>query len=141
MRILPVNNYNYQSKTQNNQQNVNFGMFYGSAQSAARKTSGNFVQRAMGWFGKKFQMLKTSLALKKAQRNANKKLRQAQRELDASEVLLRKVTALSNQRGQISQTELEALAQKAIDEHNRALRRLGVKYNFLRLSETSKRKD
>jgi hypothetical protein len=32
MRILPVNNYNYQSKTQNNQQqNVNFGMFKGSA--------------------------------------------------------------------------------------------------------------
>lgn len=35
MRILPVNNYNYQSKTQNNQkQNVNFGMICGTPAEA-----------------------------------------------------------------------------------------------------------
>lgn len=36
MRILPVNNYNYQSKTQNNKQNVNFGLFQGDAADAKK---------------------------------------------------------------------------------------------------------
>lgn len=37
MRILPVNNYNYQSKTQNNKnKNVNFGMFFGTPAEAER---------------------------------------------------------------------------------------------------------
>lgn len=37
MRILPVNNYNYQTKTQNSkQQNVNFGMLHGSPEITKR---------------------------------------------------------------------------------------------------------
>lgn len=37
MRILPVNNYNYQSKIQNNkQQNVNFGMRHGNLEITKR---------------------------------------------------------------------------------------------------------
>lgn len=45
MRILPVRNYNYQSKTQNNkQQNVNFGMFKGDAVDAERLCKAEFVK-------------------------------------------------------------------------------------------------
>lgn len=37
MRILPVNNYNYQSQTQNNKQkNVNFGMLFSDADKAGK---------------------------------------------------------------------------------------------------------
>ena len=41
MRILPLNNYNYQSKVQNNaqnnkQQNVNFGLFHGTPEPAGK---------------------------------------------------------------------------------------------------------
>lgn len=43
MRILPVSNYNYQSKTQNNkQQNVNFGMLHGSPDDAKRLLKAGF---------------------------------------------------------------------------------------------------
>lgn len=37
MRILPVNNYNYQSKIQNKQQNVKFGMYKAKANAVDAK--------------------------------------------------------------------------------------------------------
>lgn len=39
MQILPLNNYNYQSKLQNNKQNVNFGAIHPHTTNAATASS------------------------------------------------------------------------------------------------------
>ena len=60
MRILPLNNYNYQSKVQNNaqnnkQQNVNFGLLCGTQELSTKC-------RKLAWFCKAEDLLKSFLS-------------------------------------------------------------------------------
>lgn len=69
MRILPVSNYNYQSKTQNNkQQNVNFGMFKCTSEEAESLCN-------LAGFTKAGKRLRTFMA------NLGKKVRNASGEM------------------------------------------------------------
>lgn len=133
MKTLPLIGFKTNSPQQNS--NITFkalptGKIPTKAQSFERKTSGNFPKKAIRLIGKTFQTLKTILKLKLAQRKADKRLRRAEEALRASEEFLRQVAELRQLKGQITQTGLEGLAQKTMDQHHNALRRLGFGLNF-----------